>query len=91
MNWKEYKKQLLKNKDFKKEYEKLEPEYQVARAVVAARLRRGLTQSEVAERVKTRQSVISRLENANTIPTLSFLQRLASALRTEITVTVRPF
>lgn len=90
MNWKEYKKQLLKNKDFKREYDKLEPEYQVARAVVAARLRKGLTQSEVAELVKTRQSVISRLENANTIPTLSFLQRLASALRTEITVTVRP-
>ncbi len=67
MNWKEYKKQLLKNKDFKREYARLEPEYQVARAVVAARL-----------------------ENANTIPTLSFLKRLASALRTEITVTVRP-
>lgn len=90
MNWKTYKSQLLENKDFRTEYKRLEPEYQVARAVVKARLEKGITQEELAKLTKTKQSVISRLENANTIPTISFLQRIAKALKKEIAITIKP-
>ncbi len=79
-NWDDHKKDLLKNSKFKEALEETELEYQIARAIIEARVNKGLTQGELAERLDTRQSVISRVENAKTTPSLSFLKRLASAL-----------
>jgi len=39
MNWKEHKKRLLKEPEFKKEYEALEPEYKLASSLIRLRLR----------------------------------------------------
>jgi ribosome-binding protein aMBF1 (putative translation factor) len=64
----------------------MEVEYQVARAVVLARLRKKLTQEELARRMKTKQSVISRVENARGTPSLSFLKRLAEVLDAQLVV-----
>lgn len=76
-NWEDHKKDLLKNPKFKKALKETELEYQIAHAVIEARLKKGLTQSELATKLNTRQSVISRVENARTTPSLSFLKRLA--------------
>ena len=54
----------------------LEPGYQVARL----RIQRGLTQTQLAEMVGTHQPSIARLENGTSIPSLSFLNRIAEAL-----------
>lgn len=51
-----------------------------ARVLIKARIEKGLTQAEIAKRMHTKQSVISRVENAKTVPSLSFLKRLAHVL-----------
>ena len=60
--------------------EELEPGYQVARL----RILRGLTQAQLAEMVGTRQPSIARLENGSSVPSLSFLTRIAEALDAKI-------
>lgn len=85
-DWKILKEELLKNPQFKKEYEASELEYQIARAIIRARIEKGLTQKQLADKLHTTQSVISRVESANTIPSLSFLKRLADALNVSLTV-----
>jgi transcriptional regulator with XRE-family HTH domain len=64
----------------------LEPGYQIARL----RILRGLSQAQLAEMVGTRQPSIARLENGNSVPSLSFLQRLAAALGAKIEVRLIP-
>jgi len=80
MEWKEYKRILLKKPGFKEALEKTRLEYQVARELIKVRIEKGLSQRDVAKKVKTTQSVISRVENARTTPSLSFLKRVADAL-----------
>lgn len=74
------KKRLMKNPAFKKEHEATRLECEIAKAVIRARIEKGLTQKQLAEKLHTRQSVISRLESMNTTPSLTFLKRLAQAL-----------
>lgn len=86
MNFQTHKQQLLKNPAFKKAYDESELEYQIARALIKARIEKGLTQKQLAEKLQTRQSVISRVENAKTVPSLSFLKRLAEVLNASLQV-----
>lgn len=79
-------KKLIRNPVFKKEHEATRVEFEIARAVIRARIEKGLTQKQLAEKLKTKQSVISRVENMNTIPSLSFLKRLAVALNVSLQV-----
>ena len=85
-DWKELKKELLKNPKFKKLYTESQPEYEIARAVIRARIEKGYTQKDLAKKLKTTQSVVSRLENAGTTPSISFLKRVAQALDTSLQV-----
>lgn len=73
-------KESLKNSEFKAEYDKFQPEFAVIRAIIRARVQRGITQKELANKVGTKQSVISRLESGRANPTVSFLKKLAQAL-----------
>lgn len=86
MDWDTHKKILLKDPAFKKAYEESRLEYEIARAVIRARIKKGLTQKQLADKLNTKQSVISRVESANTTPSLSFLKRLARALNTSLQV-----
>ncbi len=88
-DWKVLKKQLLENPEFKKEYEDSELEYQISRAVIKARIEKGYTQKTLATKLQTRQSVISRLESAKTLPSLSLLKRLADTLHLSLTVQLK--
>ncbi len=86
MDFKEHKKQLMKNPSFRKAYEESELEYQIARALIRARIEKGLTQAKLAKKLHTTQSVVSRVESGNSLPSLSFLKRLAEALGTSLQV-----
>lgn len=86
MDWKTHRKILLKDPEVRKALKESELEYQVARAVIRARIEQNLTQTQLARKLNTRQSVISRVENANTVPSLSFLKRLAKALNVSLSV-----
>ncbi|MBI3103306.1 helix-turn-helix transcriptional regulator [Candidatus Daviesbacteria bacterium] len=85
-NWKDLRKELLKDPEVKRLYEESQPEYEIARALIRARIDNKITQKELAKRMNTTQSVISRVEQARTSPSISFLKRLASALNTTLQV-----
>jgi len=75
--YKNLKKRLLKNKNIKKEYERLRPEYKVLDKIISLRLKSNLTQKTLANRLNTKQSAISRLERGMINPTMTFLNKLA--------------
>lgn len=58
-------------------YEAQAPEFALARELIAARLRAGLTQAELAQRMGTTQSVVARMESGRTLPSLRTLTRYA--------------
>lgn len=82
----ELKKQLFQNDEVKTEYERLEPEYQVIRAIVAARQEQNLTQQELADRTGIDRSDISKLENGSANPSLRTLKRLAAGLGMQLQI-----
>ena len=88
MDFKTHDKIMMKDPTFRKAWEKTRVEYEVARALIKARLEKKYTQAQLAKRMKTKQSVISRVENAQTKPTLSFMQRLADALGGKLRVSL---
>lgn len=77
---------LLKDKATREAYAALEDEFSIAHELIAARLRVGLTQLEVAERMGTKQSVIARMESGRTLPSLRTLSKYARALGFTATV-----
>ncbi len=72
--------QQMQDPEFVAELEKLEPGHQVARL----RIKLGLTQTQLAEMVGTKQPSIARLENGEGSPSLSFLEKVAGALGAEV-------
>lgn len=85
-DWNELKQELLKDPEFKKLYEESQPEFEIAKAIIRARIENKITQKELARRMHTTQSVISRVEQAGTSPSISFLKRLAAALNLTLQV-----
>ncbi len=71
---------LMKNSRYRKAYKDLEPKYKIISAMIRARLEEGLTQKEIAERMKTSQSAIARLEGGEVPPTTDTIIRYAEAL-----------
>ncbi len=86
----EYRQEQLRDPEFAAIFRALQPEFQIARQVLRLRLTRGLSQAELAERAGTAQPNISRLERATINPSLSFLQRVATALDAEIEIRFNP-
>ena len=90
MNWREHKKQLMKDPEFRKEYESLEPEYKLAAALIRLRLAKGLTQAQLATLLNTKQESIARLESGSSLPSLSTVKRVADALDADLEISLRP-
>jgi len=90
MNWREHKKQLMKDPEFRKEYESLEPEYKLAAGLIRLRLAKGLTQAQLAALLNTKQESIARLESGSSLPSLSTVKRVAVALDAELEISLRP-
>ncbi len=88
-NYKTLKTQLLKNKEIKKNYENLRPEFELARLLIKKRLEKGLTQKELAKKIDTKQSAISRLESGNYNPSINFLKKVIEALGGRLKVMIK--
>ncbi len=78
--------ELLKDPKFKKEWEDSEVEYQLGRKLIQARLKRKLSQRDLAKKVGTSQAAISRIEGMDANPSLSLLKRIAHALDTKLQI-----
>ena len=77
-------KEELQDPEFRKEYEALQPEYEIKRAMIQARMNSGMTQKQLAEKTGIAQADISKLENGNANPSLRTLQRLASGMGMQV-------
>jgi ribosome-binding protein aMBF1 (putative translation factor) len=80
----ELKVRLLADPEVKREYDALAPEFEISAELLRARLRAGLSQSELAARMSTSQSAIARLESGQTLPSTKTLLRFAEATRSKI-------
>lgn len=78
--FKELLNEQLQDETFKKEWEDIQPELDVIRAMVNARISQNLTQKELAERTGINQADISKLENGTRNPSLKLLKRLAAGM-----------
>ena len=70
----------LKDEEFRKEYETIQPEIDIIKALVDARNSLNLTQKELAERTGINQADISKIENGTRNPSLNLLKRLADGM-----------
>ena len=80
----------MKSKEYRKAFEELAPEFEIAHAVLEARVAAGLTQEQLAQRMDTTQSVIARLESGRTRPSTQTLERLAVATGTRLKISFEP-
>ena len=78
--WKDLEKELLSDLTTKREVEKLAPRYAVISELISARIKRNMTQADVAKKIGTKQSSIARLESGNINPSLEFLQKVAQVV-----------
>ncbi|MFP4164881.1 MAG: helix-turn-helix domain-containing protein [Chitinispirillaceae bacterium] len=84
-------KKELENPKFRREYEALEEEFEIAKKVIRLRLEKGMTQKQLAQKAHTSQPAIARLESGNyRNVSLNFLRRVGDALGVEPHISFRP-
>ncbi len=86
ISFEEMKADMLKDEEFKIEYEKLKPRYEAIEQIIRARKEQNMTQAELAKRVGTQKSNISRLESGNYNPSLDFLAKVAESLGKSLSI-----
>jgi DNA-binding XRE family transcriptional regulator len=85
----EVKELLMKDSEFKTEYERLKPRYDLISQIIEARTSQNITQEELALRVGTQKSNISRLESGKYNPSLDFLTKVARSLGKEVQIILK--
>lgn len=86
-NYKDFFNELMANPEVKKEYEALEPEFQLVRSLIRARQESGMTQKELAAKTGIQQANISRIENGNGNPSIATLCKLAEGMNKKLVIT----
>ncbi len=90
MDYQKHRRELLKDKTVRAEYEKLRPEYELARSILEQRLKKKMTQVEVAKKTGMPQSTIARIEGlTHGLPRLTTLKKIAKALDAELIITLK--
>lgn len=87
MNLQTHKQKLLKkNSEFRKEYYSYDLTFEIGQMILEARSRLDVTQKQLAELINTKQSGIARAESGNYLPSLTFLNKIANALKTKLII-----
>ncbi|WP_298050618.1 helix-turn-helix transcriptional regulator [uncultured Paenalcaligenes sp.] len=86
MSLQKLKQRALTNPEVRVEYEKLDSEFDLIDKLLSMRTKAGLTQEQLAERMQTQKSNVSRLENGNTNPSWSTLLKYAYACGFELSL-----
>lgn len=78
----------LKDKEFKIYFDRVDAKRRIAQEIAALRKSRNITQTQLAKEVKTRQQVISRLENPadKRMPSFEFLDRIARTFNKRLVI-----
>jgi transcriptional regulator with XRE-family HTH domain len=83
-------KKWMKDPTYRKEYDALEEEFTLIAAVAKARARSGLSQAQLAKRMKTTQSAVARLESGRGKPSTRTLTRFAKATGHRLKISFEP-
>ena len=89
--FKDFKKEALTDVEVKAEYDALAPLFDIKKKLINARLNIGITQDEIAQKIGTSKSSISRLESLNNtfMPNIGTLIKYAEALGLKLSVGLR--
>jgi len=79
-----------KDRKYRAQYEALEEEFELARTLIEARTRAGLSQTQLAHRMKTSQSYIARIESGQVRPSTDALERFAQATGSRLRIIFEP-
>ena len=79
-------KEWSRDRGYREAYEELGPEFELARSLIEARTRAGLTQAQLARRMQTTQSVIARMESGRVRPSTKTLEKVARATGTRLRI-----
>lgn len=90
MDFKEYKKELMKDPEFVKAYEGLQPNMDIVKAILDARIKQNLSQKELSKLTGINQSEISKLESGERNPSIKLLQRLADGMGLTLKISFVP-
>ena len=92
LNFENFKKKALVKPGVKKEYDDLAPVFELRRKMIRMRMEKGMTQEELAKRMGTKRSNISRLEAGENVsfPTLKTISKYAAALGYKVNVEFDP-
>ena len=82
--------QWLKTPGYQDAYEESHAQVELARQLIEARTKSGLSQEEIASRMGTSQSAIARLESGNSLPSMRTLSRYAKATNCELSIRLQP-
>lgn len=88
VKFEDIKARLMKDEEFKAEYEKLKPRYELIAQIIDVRNQLNITQEELALRVGTQKSNISRFESGDYNPSLDFVTKIARSLGKEVHITI---
>ena len=80
----------LKDKNFRREYDDIQPEMEIIRAIIKARKEQQITQAELSARTGINQGDISKLERGTRNPSLRMLKKLASGLGMQLKIEFLP-
>lgn len=86
-NFRDTLKEEMENPEFKKEWDNLEVEFQIIKAMLDGRNENHITQRELSDMTGIAQGDISKIENGNANPSIKTLDRLADALGKKLKVT----
>ena len=83
-----HKEMMDRDPEYAGAYADMENEFQFARELIKARIRAGLTQQQIAEKMGTTQSTVARLESGGTMPSLRSLHRYAEATGSKVRISL---
>ncbi len=90
MKWNDLENRLLADPEVKAEFDRLEPEFELARSLIQQRLRKDLTQEELAPKVGTNPTRIARIENPEEQASILILKKIADALDAKLVIRFEP-
>ena len=88
-SYSQLKNKYLSDSGIKKSYDALEGEYLLIEEVIKKRIEKKLSQKDLAAKIGTKQSAISRFESGNSNPSLHFLNKIAVALGTKLRISLQ--
>lgn len=86
--FKKYFDKAMKDPKFKAEYNRFAPEYEIIEAIIKKRIEKNMSQSQMALKMGTKQSALSRLESGMYNPSLAFLKKVAVALDSKLSISI---